>query len=161
MNKDKSQEFAARISQASRSELIVIMFEIVLEDIAEAKRITESGQDQMGKYRHELSHACRFVNELMASLNLHYALSYDLRRLYVYVNHELIAASFSRDCKALTEAENIMMRLLEAFREVAHQDTSGPLMRNTQHLTAGLTYSRGMLNEVCIEDGATGRGFLA
>ena len=45
------------------------------------------------------------------------------------------------------EAEHIMHRLYTSFVEVAKQDKSAPLMKNTQQVYAGMTYARGAVNE--------------
>lgn len=45
------------------------------------------------------------------------------------------------------EAEHIMHRLYTSFVEVAKQDESAPLMKNTQQVYAGMTYARGAVNE--------------
>ena len=56
------------------------------------------------------------------------------------------------------EAEKILRRLYGSFVEVARQDTSEPLMRNTQQVYAGMTYGRASLNENYIDDDQ--RGFF-
>ena len=53
----------------------------------------------------------------------------------------------------------VMTKLKEAFEEVAKQDTSGPLMENTQQVYAGLTYGKGSLNEVLISGDEYNRGY--
>ena len=40
-----------------------------------------------------------------------------------------------------------MHRLYTSFLEVAKQDKSAPLMKNTQQVYAGMTYARGAVNE--------------
>jgi len=37
MKKERVQEFAARVTQGSKTDLVVIMYDIILEDIAEAE----------------------------------------------------------------------------------------------------------------------------
>lgn len=180
MDKSKSQEFAARVTQASRSELIVVIYDVILEDIAEAGRIigwNETAEPVFGsvgnitgnyrltgakaeEFKRVLMHASRFINELMASLDFHYRLSYELRSLYIYVNGKLLNMAFSGRGEALSECKKILLQLREAFVAVAGQDHTGPVMKNTQHLTAGLTYGRGNLNEICVDAGAENRGYL-
>lgn len=57
------------------------------------------------------------------------------------------------------EAEHIMHRLYTSFVEVAKQDKSAPLMKNTQQVYAGMTYARGAVNEDYM-DVDSHRGFL-
>ena len=177
MKKERIQEFAARVTQGSKTDLIVIMYDIILEDIAEAKRIGDSGADEaigtaVGKrsaygtkareeYKKELLHAARFVSELMAALDFRYRLSYELRNLYVYAHKCLTEAAFSGEMKKLSDVEDMMNGLKTAFAKVAEEDTSGPVMQNSQKLTAGLTYGKGRLNEICVDPSDAKRGFLA
>ena len=175
MKKERVQEFAARVTQGSKTDLIVIMYEIILEDIAEARRIAAANTDasenkNKGKtygtqtreeYKKELLHAARFVSELMAALDFRYRLSYELRNLYVYAHKCLTEAAFSGEIQKLSDVEDMMNGLKCAFEKVAEEDTSGPVMQNSQKLTAGLTYGRGRLNEICVDPNDAKRGFLA
>lgn len=47
----------------------------------------------------------------------------------------------------------------ESFEEIAKQDTSGPVMENSQQVYAGLTYGKGSLNEVAIDPEHLGEDF--
>ena len=76
LRRERLQEFNLRISQASKTELIVIMYDIVLEDIECAKEALDTGDEKT--YLHDLKHAQRFLNELMANLNYTYSISYSL-----------------------------------------------------------------------------------
>ncbi len=61
MEKDLIRAFTARITQASRTELVVIMYEIILSDIDSAKTHYKDGDITM--FVPELKHAQRFLNE--------------------------------------------------------------------------------------------------
>jgi len=175
MRKERVQEFAARVTQGSKTDLIVIMYDIILEDIAEARRILTVEADGAAcvdkwksyrmqtreEYKKELLHAARFVSELMAALDFRYRLSYELRNLYVYAHKCLTEAAFSGETKKLSDVEDMMNGLKAAFEKIAKEDTSGPVMQNSQKLTAGLTYGKGRLNEICVDPNDAKRGFLA
>lgn len=168
MKKERIQEFATRVTQGTKTDLIVIMYDIILEDIAEARRVLgdESQKKSFGspereEYRKELLHAARFVSELMGALDYRYRLSYELRSLYVYAHKCLTEAAFSGETKKLSDVEDMMAGLKSAFVKVAEEDTSGPVMQNSQKLTAGLTYGKGRLNEICVDPYEAKRGFLA
>jgi len=175
MKKERIQEFAARVTQGSKTDLIVIMYDIILEDIAEARRIlgAEAGEVTVEskkvlygtkireEYKKELLHAARFVSELMAALDFRYRLSYELRNLYVYAHKCLTAAAFSGETQKLSDVEDMMNGLKAAFAKVAEGDDSGPVMQNSQKLTAGLTYGKGRLNEICVDPNDAKRGYLA
>jgi flagellar protein FliS len=159
MTKDLIQAYTARITQASKTELIVIMYEIVLEDIKAAK-ISYKNND-IESYNKELKHAQRFINELMGALNYKYNVSYDLMNLYIFANKAIITAMFKKTPETLDEAEIVLEKLYNGFKEISKEDTSGSVMQNTQQLYAGLTYGKGVLNETFIDPQQQNRGFMA
>lgn len=158
MTKEAIQSFTARITQASRSELVVILYEMTISKIEEAeKRYAENNLSDFDK---ELKGAQRYVNELMAVLDYRYAISYDLLSLYLYTNRHIITAILKRNPDALQNAKEILNKLLTGFEEISKKDTSGPVMKNTQQLYAGLTYGKGTLNETYIDSSNKNRGFI-
>jgi flagellar protein FliS len=159
MKKEAIQGFAARVTQASKSELIVILYEMILEEIGEARQAYDAGD--LSVFDKELKKTQKFMNELITSLDYHYAISYDLLSLYLYTNKRIITSIIKRNPVALDSAEVVISRLLTGFEGVSKEDKSGPMMRNTQQLYAGLTYGRGKLNETFIDPGHGSRGFIA
>lgn len=159
MKKEAIQGFAARVTQASKSELIVILYEMILEEIADARQAYDMGD--LSAFDKELKKAQKFINELITSLDYHYAISYDLLSLYLYTNKRIITSIIKRNPVALDSAEVVIKRLLTGFEGVSKEDKSGSMMRNTQQLYAGLTYGRGKLNETFIDPGHGSRGFIA
>jgi len=159
MKKEAIQGFAARVTQASKSELIVILYEMILEVIADARQAYDAGD--LSAFDKELKKAQKFMNELITSLDYHYAISYDLLSLYLYTNKRIITSIIKRNPVSLDSAEVVISRLLTGFEGVSKEDKSGPMMRNTQQLYAGLTYGRGKLNETFIDPGHGSRGFIA
>ena len=55
----------------------------------------------------------------------------------------------------------IFEKLLTGYQKVSEEDTSGPVMKNTQQVYAGLTYGRGTLNEMYVNMNESRRGFMA
>lgn len=159
MEKGRLQEFTFRVTQASRTELIVIMYDVVLSDTKEARRVFAEGD--LAAYERELKHAGRFLNELMGALDYQYEISYELLSLYSFVNKSLIRACVSRDVSLLDAADHVIGGLRASFYEVGKQDTEGPVMRNTEQVYAGLTYGKGSLNESLLDPGGAKRGFMA
>ncbi len=159
MKKELIQEYTLRITQASRSELIVIMYEIILCDLASAKEAYAAENPEL--YDRELAHAGRFISELMGALDYSVALSYQLMSLYVFANKELTTARIRRKPELLAGVENVIETLLTGYRKVSEEDTSGPVMKNTQQVYAGLTYGKGTLNEMYVNGNEARRGFMA
>lgn len=159
MNKEAVRAFATRVTMASRSELIVILYEMILTEIMEAREAYEN--DDLAAFDKELKNAQKYVNELIIPLDYHYKVSYDLASLYLYVNKRIITAIARRKPETLNSAESVMKKLLVGFEGVSKEDKTGSMMRNTQQLYAGLTYGRGTLNETYIDSGYKNRGFTA
>lgn len=157
MTNDLMQAYTARISQASRTELVVIIYEIILSDIKAAQKAYESGN--IAEYTKELKSAGRFLNELMGTLDYNYEISLDLMSLYIFVNKAISTATFNKNPEMLDGAASILCKLMEGFKEVCKSDNSGSLMKNTQQLYAGLTYGKGSLNEVFIDPQEQNRGY--
>lgn len=159
MKRETVQAFTARVTQASKSELIVILYEMILAEIAEAKEAYEKGDQAL--FERELKKAQKYVNELIVPLDFQYKISYDLISLYLYVNKRIITAVMKRNPVSLDSAETVLKKLLVGFEGVSKEDKSGPMMSNTQQLYAGLTYGKGKLNETYIDPGNRSRGFIA
>lgn len=159
MTKEARQEFAARVTQANRTELTVITYEIFLEEIKAAREAFENRNDP--EYTEALKSAQKYLNELMGSLDYQYEISKNLISLYMFVNKQVVSAMMSRDPEALNPVESVMKTLLTGFIKVRDQDHSEPLMANTQKLYAGLTYGKGHLNETFVNVNEASRGFRA
>ena len=159
MRKELIQEFSMRVTQASRSELVVIMYEIILKDIEYAKETFAKGDT--ATYEKELTHAGRFVNELMGALDYSIGLSYHLMSLYIFANKQLTAAKVQKQPELLDSVTDIFEKLLTGYQKVSEEDMSGPVMKNTQQVYAGLTYGRGTLNEMYVNMNESRRGFMA
>ena len=159
MNKETIQFFTARITQASKSELVVILYEMTLVRIEDAEKSYQ--ENNLYNFDKGLKSAQKYVSELMAALDYRYKISYDLLSLYLYTSKHIIKAIVKQNPLTLQYAKTILTKLLSGFEEVSKADTSGPMMRNTQQLYAGLTYGKGALNETFIDPSNKSRGFIA
>ncbi len=159
MEKERLQEFAARVSQANRSELVVVIYEATLASISEGKKYLE--KNELAEARKEIERAKGMLTELMGSLDMQYSISHYLRQLYIYARQELCHGIALRQPELFDHATNILEQLLPSFQEVAKQDTSGAVMENAQQIYAGLTYGRDSLNETIGVGIETNRGFEA
>lgn len=157
MDKETLQAFAARATQANRSQLVVIVYEIILKDIEEAKKAMEAGSIDI--FKRELQHGQKFLSELISTLDFNYVISLDLMQLYLYVNKRIIMAVIKEDTKLLDSAQTVLGNLLQGFEGVAREDKSEPVMINTQQVYAGLTYGKGTLNETYMDPNQQSRGF--
>ena len=156
MTTELKQEYTLRISQANKTQLITILYEMVLSYIDEAEDALASENRMEFKSAIRKIRGC--MNELTASLNFEYELAYNLLQLYLYVNRELVRASAHYDRENLEHVRLIIGQLHRAYEQIESQDASGPVMGNTQTVYAGLTYGRNTLTEN-IADSAVNRGF--
>lgn len=159
MDRETIRGFAARTAQASGSGLIVILYELALARMDEARKAY--ADNDLLLYDRELKAVQRCIYELMTALDLKKGISYNLLSLYLYASKRVITAIMKRDPEYLKSAETVLKKLMEAFARISETDTSGPLMRNSQQLYAGLTYGRGSLNETFINPDSKNRGFIA
>lgn len=157
MRKELLQEFATRVTQANRSELVVVIYEAILASIKEGKEYLSEGQIQ--EARTEIARARGMITELMRSLDLQYEVSHYLRQLYIFAYHELCHGIAHRNPELFDHASDIFEKLLPSFQEVAKQDDSDAVIQNAQTIYAGLTYGRGTLNETLGVGIDTNRGF--
>lgn len=159
MDKEVLNAYAARVAQANRSELVIIMYEAILESIAEGRKCLAA--DEIEVCRREIGRARGLLTELMGSLDFSYEISHYLRRLYVYAYQELCQGVALRQSEHFDHAADIIKKLLPAFQKVAEQDHSQAVMQNAQPIYAGLTYGRTSLNENIGVDVSANRGFQA
>lgn len=157
MTREKKQDFILRISQSNRSQLVVIIYEIILTYLEEAKVAYE--KKDMEEFRESIRKAQPFVSELMEALDFKYAISIELLQLYLYVNKALVRSILRREKRNLESAIVVLETLKVGFIGVSEQDDSAPLIQNAQQIYAGLTYSKGRLTET-LKDENLSRGFL-
>ncbi len=157
MDKEKKQEFTVRITNANRSELVVILYDMTLVYIDEAKAFLKEGNQE--QFREELKKAQDCVKELISALDKQYEIASELARLYLYVNRTLAKVMVKPEEALIVSAENVIKGLRESFEQVAKQDDSPALMGNAQEIYAGLTYGKNSLNENLSDEGAS-RGFF-
>jgi len=152
--------FTRRITSANKSEIIVIIYDIIEENLALAKKTLAEGDRET--YRNEIKQAISFVKELLVSLDMNYEVSKNLASLYIYVSRCLNFALVSGKKEEIEAAEKVLRKLGDSFREVAKMDESKPVMENTQRVYAGITYGRGLdLDETLVAPAMESRGFRA
>lgn len=175
MTNEKKQEFTRRISSANPTDMVVVIYDIALEYIEEAKEMaaglsiasevseeTVPGED-IRKKRSALNLLVvkirNCINELIGSLHYDYSPAGEMLWLYMYCSIRLMDAQKNGDASAFTETGSILKRLRDAYAQIAPTNKAGAVMNNSESVYAGLTYGRGTLNEDVL--GSSNRGFLA
>ena len=158
MTKELKQQFTLKISQANKTQLIVILYEMLLSYLDEAQEAHQNGN--RAEFREAIRKARGCLKELMASLHFEYEPAMNILQLYLYANREMTRADIRNSMEELEHVRRIMTKLHEAYEKVSDQDTSEPVMANIQTVYAGLTYGKNTLTENLADQGSN-RGFRA
>lgn len=151
-------DFTRRVSQCNKGELIVIMYDIFFAYTGDVRVAYEA--EDWDAYKEGLRKGQRALDELISALDFKYDLAQNLYSIYVFCKDSLAKCMYKRKIADMEEAERLMRRLYDGFVHAAKEDTSEPLMKNTQQVYAGYTYGRDDLIETC-QDSDISRGFLA
>ena len=158
MNKDKISAFTLKIASSNGLGLISILYDIYEEYETDALDNFEAGQ--VDEAIAALKKCATVVSHLQKDLNFEYKVSGNLYALYDYVQRNVSKSIYKANSEGLIEAKKVMDELGDAFEQIAKEDTSAPLMRNTQSVVAGMTYGKGSLNESILGNQSS-RGFWA
>lgn len=156
MKQEKIQEYTLRITQSSRTQLVVIIYELILEYVEEARECRKEAD--MEGFEEALEKASGFIKELIGALDFQYEISRQLVNLYLYANRCLTAARRTKQTEELKGVEIVIKGLKKSFETIAETDTSGPIMKNTQEVYEGFTYGKDSRNQV-FQHGEENRGF--
>jgi flagellar protein FliS len=156
MTRESKQDYTRRIVAANRTQLVVILYDMLLCYLNECREYLNSGKEE------ELSESIRkargCVNELMMSLNLEYPLAANLMQLYCYAIRKIVHIQPRHEEEAISQLEHMFRTLSDAYSQAAAADKSAPVMDNSQSVYAGLTYGKNTLTENMTDPG-TDRGF--
>lgn len=146
MTQEEIKNYSVRVSQCSKTELVVITYEIAINYLNSAKEALKI--NDIDSFKFNIKKAKQFVNELSSNLDFKYKISFDLMSIYLFINKTLVSVMVNRDESIIDRIIGIINNLKNAFSEVAKQDNRGQAMPNSQSLYVGLTYGPGStLNE--------------
>ena len=154
MTKECKQQFTLRITKANSTQMVVILYEMLLQYLADGEQAAEDRQFLEAVHR---ARGC--INELLNSLHREYSPAGELCRLYLYCIRRLAQCEVRGDRSGLEEVRKVIEPLCDAYRQIQDQNPSGPVMNNSQTVYAGLTYGRNQLTENMADQGAN-RGML-
>lgn len=157
MNKEAIKTFSYRISQASKTELVVIMYDMAQEYLNDAIQALND-DDKIG-FCNNIRRVKRVIDELSSGLDMQYEIANELFVLYMQADKILIRCLARMDNEGLDKVENMLNKLRESFYKLSKDDDSGPVLKNVQQVYAGLTYSSaGGSNEI-YNDPVNNRGY--
>ena len=126
MKEEDISAFSYRISQATGTELVVILYEMAQQYIDDAQDMYSQGSRE--EFRRYVKLAKRVTDELKVSLEMKYPISAQLFNIYSYASSTLQTAMNRYDNANLDVVKRIYGRLAQAFSDIADQDKGGPLM---------------------------------
>ena len=156
MTDTQKQEFTRRISVANSTELIVILYDMVLSYADDAEEALKNDQDH--EFYAAVSRMRNCINELMCSLHMEYEPAAALLSLYRFCIRKLTAVGIRRSIEPLDEIRKIIRPLRESYAGLVGYNTSGPVMGNSETVYAGLTYGKNDINENLVNN--INRGML-
>ena len=104
MKKEKKQEFTLRITRANKTQMIVILYDMVLEYLKDS--LEELDKENFKEFKWNVERAKDCLDELLNSLNLEYEIAGILRGLYFFYKREKKKQEDRRKQKLLDEFVN-------------------------------------------------------
>jgi flagellar protein FliS len=156
MTNEMKQAFTRRITKANRTQLVVIVYDMILVYIEDAKDAKKSGD--MHEFGRNLDLARGCMADLRKNLDYKYELSKSLLAIYSYCDRQLANDIYSGNIDNLKPVCDMIKKLRDAYHELSLTDKSQPLMENTQDVYVGLTYNKTDINETLINPNES-RGF--
>ena len=151
MTNECKQQFTLRITQANPTDLVVILYEMMLCYLDDAEQAQLAGDDIALAEAVRKSRGC--LNELEQSLHMEYQPAGTLMRLYLFCARKLVHVQAKKE-GAADEIRRVIQPLHDAYAQIADQNPRGSVMGNSQTVYAGLTYGRSTLTENMADQGA-------
>lgn len=145
MTDEQKQLFTRRITNANKTEMIVILYEMVLIYVKDAGKALDIQDTE--SFHKEIKNAKACLKELQNSLNFENETAMNYFEVYLFLRRELSKADISCNKTALDNVCGIIGEMHETYRKLSEADTSRPVMENAQTVYAGLTYGKNSLNE--------------
>jgi len=157
MEKLTTEDYVAKIANATPLQLVIITYELILKYLDDAAECI----DDEKKFEFNLKKSRAFLDDLKNSLDMSYDISKNLMSLYNYVSQQISYYMFNKKTEYADEVKKVIAELLDGWKAIeSEEQDKTPLMENTQQLYAGLTYNKsGKLSEYVETD--TKRGFKA
>lgn len=152
MTREVKQQFTFRITQANSTEMVVILYEMLLSYLEEGREALKNTDNAAFRGAVRMARGC--INELIGSLHMEYEPAPTLMQLYLFCIRRLASSEIKNDPDSLGEIEQVIRPLRDAYEKISAQNNSGPVMGNSQTVYAGLTYGKNDLTENLADQGA-------
>lgn len=147
MTREQINTYTLRISQANTSALAVVLYDMILDDMEEGQAAYDAGNSE--QFENVVKQAQNFLQELMCMSKMDTSVGCDVMSIYLYVNKQFLLSIVRRRPVEWNVCREAMEKLRSSFQKISETDYDAPLMEHTQQVYAGLTYSKGYLNESC------------
>ncbi|MFI3230152.1 MAG: flagellar protein FliS [bacterium] len=164
------QAFATRIIHSTKSQLVVINFELVISYLKEAELTLNSSSDDntqnnninnKAEFMKNIQCARNFLYELIASLDMKYPISTELFNLYNVIDQRILKFLYKEDLTFSNEAIELLKTIKSAFSQLDElEEDNVPLIQNAEVIYSGLTYNKNMTPTEFINP-SSNRGFQA
>ncbi|WP_026658045.1 flagellar export chaperone FliS [Butyrivibrio sp. AC2005] len=158
MTQDKIQAYTRRITMANKTQMITILYEMVLDYVAEARDALQNSDKEA--YAEGLKKAMNCIDELIHSLNVQYELGKNLLALYLFEKRQLLIAQVRNRYEELEHVCRTFQSLHSAYIQLEKMNDDEAIMTNVPKVYVGLTYGKGLLKE-SITDNLVSRGYRA
>jgi len=138
MTNEELKTFMLKISQANKSGLVILSYEIMINYIESAAE--ELYNKKYEEFHFNLKKARHFLMDLSSNLDLKYPISSELMSIYIFINKWIIAADSRKDMKDYKRIIKIIDDLRESFIKISETDTSKPELNQSMEVHAGITY---------------------
>lgn len=110
MKKEQIVDFTRRISQANRSGLVVVMYDIFFTYLNDARAAYDAAD--WDAYKEALRRAQRAIDELISALNFSYDMAKNLYSIYVFCRDSIAKSLYKRDLADAEDACRLMEKAL-------------------------------------------------
>ncbi len=145
MTSAQKQEFARRVTQAGPGGMIIILYEIELVYLDDAKKALEAGDD--AEFRKAIHLTQEVIQHQRENLHFQFEPAWHLLELYLFFHKQLTQALAEKKFEPIDHVAAQITKLRDAYAEALDGIQEEPMMEHTQEVIAGLTYGKDSLNE--------------
>lgn len=127
MTKENIRDYSINITQATRTGLVVITYNIIIDYLDDA--MAAYSQKDIDAFREAIKKAKPFLAELTKALDMRYPISANLMSIYLFMNKSLVKADIKQDVSELPRIKKMLLQLRDAFIEVGKDDEPDPVMQ--------------------------------
>ena len=108
MTNQEINVFSRKITNASKSQLVVIMYEVAIKYIDDG--IEALKNNEVDNYRLNLKRSKAVINELISVLDMTQKISLELRRLYIFMVGVLVKADIRMETEELLRVREMLKK---------------------------------------------------